>query len=460
MARFIYFFIVIFLLFIKNSFSIPPMDGLEYLERCRKFTVPLSSLIDSKDIPPALTECGVDLSKVMVINTESILKGVFSDKPDRISYFHELLDSREKLSVTFKTFLYSAPTILEDGETEEDCLKRSETYRQFIFKAISNGFESHKYRERIVSFLASLEYRKSINPKFTIYLSRSEKFEEKDYGDYLILGLELKDGRHYSDYVSKTHCDFTLPYLLTKKTPIYSNGLAAISSISDDTYVYLHEIGHAIHDLLGITARGIPFSLVSDSIFMRNTFFPFMYRAENLMPLLIAEIKLSIDQKIESGECSDALDYFTKCLEMIKTPYKEDILPSDAEEFDRMGITEIEKMLGTESIQQALKEKSISVNENFLEQFIMLGIKDVVFYDSWTTPEELFQIEGTVATNSHIIIDTNSDLDLFKDLSLPIRWLHACGDTAKMSPETPTIDCTPEKKYIEALFYLHGLKKI
>ena len=143
---------------------------------------------------------------------------------------------------------------------------------------------------------------------------------------------------------------------------------------------------------------------------------------------------------------------------MIKTPYKEDILPSDAEEFDRMGITEIEKMLGTESIQQALKEKSISVNENFLEQFIMLGIKDVVFYDSWTTPEELFQIEGTVATNSHIIIDTNSDLDLFKDLSLPIRWLHACGDTTEISLSTPNIDCAPEKKYIEALFYLHGLK--
>lgn len=458
MARFIYFFIVIFLLFIKNSFSIPPMDGLEYLERCRKFTVPLSSLIDYKDIPPALTECGVDLGKVMVINTESILKSVFSDKTDRISYFHGLIDSKEKLSKAFKTFLYSTPTILEDEETEEDCLKRSETYRQFVFEAISNGFESRKYRERIVSFLAALEYRKSINPKFTIYLSRSEKFEERDCGDYLILGLELKDGRHYSDYVSKTHCNFTLPYLLAKETPIYSNGLAAITSISDDTYVYSHEIGHAIHDLLGITARGIPFSLMADNIFMRNTFFPLMCRAENLMPLLISEIKLSIDRKIESRECSDALDYFTKRLEMVKAPYKKDRLPSDAEEFDRMGITEIEKMLGTESIQQVLKEKSISVNDNFLERFVMLGIKYLVFYDSWTTPEELFQIEGAVATNSYIIIDTNSDLDLFKDLSLPIRWLHACGDTAKMSPETPTIDCAPEKKYIEALFYLHGLK--
>ena len=90
----------------------------------------------------------------------------------------------------------------------------------------------------------------------------------------------------------------------------------------------------------------------------------------------------------------------------------------------------------------------------------MLGIKYLVFYDSWTTSEELFQIEGAVATNSYIIIDTNSDLNLFKDLSLPIRWLHACGDTAKMSPEPPTIDCAPEKKYIEALFYLHGVKKI
>lgn len=150
MTRFLYFFIFIFSVFAENLFPISPMDASEYLERCRKFAVPLSSLTDLQDVHPALTESGVDLGKVMVINTESILKGVFPDKPDRISYFHELLDSREKLSEAFKAFLYSSPTVLEEGEKEEDCYIRSETYRQFVLKAVSNGFESRKYRGRVV----------------------------------------------------------------------------------------------------------------------------------------------------------------------------------------------------------------------------------------------------------------------------------------------------------------------
>ncbi len=90
MTRFLYFFIFIFSVFAENLFPISPMDASEYLERCRKFAVPLSSLTDLQDVHPALTESGVDLGKVMVINTESILKGVFPDKPDHISYFHEL----------------------------------------------------------------------------------------------------------------------------------------------------------------------------------------------------------------------------------------------------------------------------------------------------------------------------------------------------------------------------------
>lgn len=188
MARFVSFFIVIFLLFTKNSFSIPPMDGSEYLKRCRKFTVPLPSLRNLQNVPTVIAECGVGLNKVMVI---------------------------------------------------------------------------------------------------------------------------------------------------------------------------------------------------------QNPFFPFMERTENLMPLLIAEIKSSIDKRIASGECSDALDYFTKRLEMIKEPYKEDRLPSEAEEFDRMGIAEIEKILGTESIQQALKEKSKPGNDYFLKRFIMLCTRYVAFFDNWTTAEEL-----------------------------------------------------------------------
>lgn len=456
MTRFLYFFIVIFSIFAESSFSISPMDASEYLERCRKFAVPLSSLTDLQDVPPALIESRVDLGKVMVINTESILRGVFPDKPDRIFYFHKLLDSREKLSEAFKAFLYSAPTVLEDGEEERDFFDRSETYRQFVLKTVTNAFESRKYRERIVSFLAALEYRKSINPKFEVRLTRSEKFEEKDFGDYLILGLELKDGKHYSDSISETHCHFTLPYLLTEKTAIYPNGLAITTSISNDTYIYSHEIGHAIHDLLGIKASRLQFSLMADNVFMRNTFFPILDRAEKYLMLMVTKIKLSIDRKIESGKCLNALDYFTEGLEIAKEPYKEDRLPSDAKEFDRMGITEIEKMLGTEAVQNALKEKNI--DDNFLRQFVMLSIKWGAFSDSWTTPEELFQIEGAISANEHIMIDTNSDLDLLKERNLPIRWMHACGDTTEISQEIPVIDFAPEKKYVEALFYLHGLK--
>lgn len=309
----------------------------------------------------------------------------------------------------------------------------------------------------VLYFLAALEYRKSTNPKFEVRLTRSEKLEEKDFGGYLILGLELKDGRHYSDYFSETHYHFTLPYLLTEKAPIYSNGLAAITSISNDTYVYQHEIGHAIHDLLGITARGVQFSLMADNVFMRNTFFPILDRAEKYLMLMVAKIKLSIDRKIESGKCLNALDYFTEGLEIAKEPYKEDRLPSDTKEFDRMGITEIEKMLGTESVQQALREKNI--DDNFLRQFIMLSIKWIAFSNNRTTFEELFQIGGTISANENIIVDANSDLDLLTDRNFPIRWLHACGDnTTELSQATPTIDCAPEKKYVGALFYLHGLK--
>lgn len=457
MTRFLYFFIIIFSFFNENLFSALPIptDTSEYLKRCQKFAVPWSFLTDFNELPPpsVLAECGVDPSKVIVINTESILKGAFlPDKPDRVSYFQGLINSKKDLEEAFRTFLYSfALTIQEEGENDLDFQVRSEKYRQFVIKTVSDGLESKKYRERIVSFLAAVEYHKSINSELKVYLIRGEEIGEAYYNNCVYLILEHKNGKHCKDSTPNTCCFFTLPYFATEEKQIFDNGLTKTDAYYNDTECYFHEIGHATRDLLGLNSIGMSFNLITDNLFVRNTFFSVLdVLKESSMPSLISKVRLLINQKIKSGEYATALDYVMKKIKQVKE-YKEDRFPSNTEEW---GIAAIEAKLEAEDVKKALKRNL--VDDDFLRQLATLGIKFMAFYN-WDVLDDLFQIEGVMSANNHIIVDRNSDLDLLREQEKPIRWLHIRGDTTK-TDESSTFNFVPERKYIEVLFYLHGLK--
>lgn len=427
---------------VMSSENIPeylkPIKESEYIESLLKF----SNKLASKNIPVALAEYEVNPDNVLVMTAESIIRGVFDSDKERLSYFIELLNSKDKLKNAFREFVYSTP-VSEDGVMEKVSSERVDSYRDYVYKTITDGFSVKTYRGRIASFLAALEYRKKINPGFKIRIDIFDKIEVF-YGngnDGLWLRLEYKDGRHYSDLDKETISQLTIPF--------------DVSVNFDDTYVCMHEIGHAVHYLLGIESKRIPLSVSSKNVWMRNTFFSFIDIVEEMMPIFINQLKSSLAKSLSNGECM--WNYFYEELQNAKQFYKNEMQPYDEDEFRRMGIIEVENMLLNEKVAEILKksDNADDVNQELLREGLRLFAKRRSFSEVWTNAEEMFQIIGIASIGNYIVVDRNADIGAYYDQKKPIRWGHGLFEGTLRKEYKSML--MPEKKYIESLFFLHGL---
>jgi hypothetical protein len=422
-----------------------PIEESEYIEPCFKFADKFSG----KELPSALQNSGVNSGDVLIITPESIVRAVFSDNAVRAGYFMELLNSKEKLEDAFKKFVDSTQ-VSEDDVLGIVSLDRANRYKEYIYKTIIDGFNIKTYRERIVSFLAALEYRKKLNPQFQIQFNIIDKIEERlKNDDLLLLGFEYKDGRHYED-VGINGVRLTVPFDLQK------------NSDYDDTYVCMHEIGHAIHDLLGINSRRVPLSKSSENIWMRNTFFPLLSIAEKIMPVFINQVKGTIQKGILGGEVDSVWDYCDHSLQRIKSIYLDESQPYDKDEFNRMGITQLENALLDGETAETLKNSKDAndISTDLLKQTVKLGAMNRSFYGIWTNAEEMIQIIGVASAGKYIVVDRNSDLSAFCERNRSIRWGHKsfpAEDVINTNYAMAKMLVPNENEYLRSLFSLHGL---
>lgn len=422
-----------------------PIEESEYIKPCFKFADKFSE----KDLPAALKKSEIDPNHVLIITPESIIREVFSDNEKKADYFMGLLNSKEKLKKAFRKFVDST-SVSEDDVLGVVSFERANRYKEYIYETIINGFDVKTFRGRVVSFLAALEYRKKINPQFQIQFNIIDKIEERlKNDDLLLLGFEYKDGKHYED-IRINGFRLTVPFNFQE------------DSDYDDTYVCMHEIGHAVHDLLGINSRRIPLSKSSENIWMRNTFFPFLNITEKMMPVFVNQLKGTIQKNILSGEFDSVWDYCDHSLQRIKSIYLDKRQPYDKDEFDRMGITRLENALLDEEIAANLKDSknADSISTDLLKQTVKLGAMNRSFYEVWTNAEEMIQIIGVASAGKYIVIDRNSDLSAFFGRNRHIRWGHtSLPSISELSDKDymMTKMLVPENEYVESLFSLHGL---
>lgn len=307
-----------------------PIGEMEYAELCIKF----SDKLPPKEIPDLLKQCGVNSKKVLFITPQSIIEGAFKDNRERLDYFKEILNSKKKLKEAFRDFVYSTP-VSEDDVMRTVSPERTENYRDYVYRAVADGLGVRAYRDRIVSFLAALEYRRTVDPEFQIQFNIFDHIEEKfTEENVLLLRFEYKDGRHYSD-LTRAGARLTLPFDFRENAVDF-----------DDTYVCMHEIGHAIHNLLDVNSRAIPLSVSSENAWMRKTFFPLLDKSEKAMPSFIDRAKETLKQCFSKGK--SMWDYCSKSLQQANEIYRDEAHPCDKDEFRRMGITKIENMLSDE----------------------------------------------------------------------------------------------------------------
>lgn len=433
-----------FLSFTENLFSAQPIGPSEYLKslqaeyskNLQKFSRPF----DASDLTsPVFKECGLDPSEVRVIDVYSIIDGAFENDPVSRDYYRRLLKSEDELRDAFRDFVNSDCTAFITGEKD-----KNEAYKQFVIDTIFSGFGSQKHRERIVSFLAAVEYRKNIDPNFKVVLTRGDKFAATDYGDHLRLALELNDGRHPSDCIKR---NFVVPQ--TGKNLIRSR-LDITDSISGSIYTCSHELGHATRFLLGISAYGTSLTQIEKNPFMKNTFFPILEKGETDAAYFSYLTERLVCEGLKSKSYPDALEVFSA---MEETAWE--MAQFDQEFHDRIEseFLRADRTLGIEQIKHSLEKNKIIDDEyGSLARFI----GTTAAFANWINAEDIFQIAGATVADDCIIIDRNSDLDLFSEQGLPARWSHIFANPAESAI---IVDVGPEEKYLRALFLLHGLRR-
>jgi hypothetical protein len=420
---------------VEESFPMISQDRYssaeEYLENCRRFSEPFP--VKKIPEPTILAKSGFNFNNVLIITANSIINGVFKDNSTRKAYFLTLPKSENihLLLAEFQNFLDQSVFPKENEAA----------YKQYVSQTVSGGFDARKHRENVVSFLAALEYRKTIVPTFQVIFERN-RYEEIFYGDALFLNLEFADGKHYEESLNNTKMTFTLPCL--KHNP---RACSCRGATFTDTYVSGHELGHATHDLLGINAPRTSFNMYINNNFIRNIFFPLIDRTSKNIDSLLPRLQSEVNQAIASGECTNETEYFSKKLNDKKKLYDQmEWLYGDNES----------EISGIASLQRSIDTKSF--NEDFLKNAIRMEMKYRAF-EMWTRPEELFQISGISFCNGYTIVNCLSDLDLFATSSVLLRWWHICSDSEIVRCKTNTFEFKnlfPSMEYVEGLLFLHG----
>jgi hypothetical protein len=406
-----------------------------YVANCRRFSEEFS-VTTPQDVPTVFAS-GFDFSKVVCISARSIINGVFKGNDTRRRYFLTML-RKENIPLLQNEFekILDESTFVENGTA----------YKKYVFDTVRLGLPIRKYRENIVMFLAALRYRKTIFPSFQVIFNRVDKFNETFLGDKLVLQLELKNGKHHTEVSPDTHVNFTLPDLFFQCRPLYQ-GVTTSKNIRNDTYIVGHELGHAAHDMLGINAPRISFNRYVSNDFVRNAFFPLIDRVrQEYMDTLLFGLKMTIAQKISSGEYADKALYFSAKLNEIKAAYRSGEIQYDDEEAEISGIADVQRSIDAGNF-----------DDDFLKRAICLQMKYNA-YGVWTNPEEMFQIVGLAFCNGQITVNCVSDLDLFVTCLMPFRWFHLCSDVALIQKNDPYsfLNLAPSADHVTGLLYLHG----
>lgn len=142
----------------------------------------------------------------------------------------------------------------------------------------------------------------------------------------------------------------------------------------------------------------------------------------------------------------DSKQYYERCLQIIESNCRK--------VWQSLECTEIEE------IKRALSSEEFIADDAFLKKFGIL-ITQYMSFITWTRPEELWQIMGTIAIKDQIFL-MDSDFDVKINLAQRVRWLHMVvleiSKTEKSGESSGGVLSAPEEKFIRALFALHGVK--
>lgn len=406
---------------------------------------------DDKEAIELIKQLKIDPDKIFVMSVKSIIEGIFSTKPDHIAYYLELIKSQKKALTAFeelwKTFVFEL-----NSENSVDSQKILDNYTKYVWDQMTSELYYSKPREVIVLFMAALEYRQSITPGFYVSFVQGDNLKEQIFSNHLAFSFETKDGRHFED-MSKEGYHFTLPGLLSEDFQI--NGVDKLFGLAiknDPCQFCLHEMGHAIWQLLGFGFQEIPLILVAQNLLMKNLFFPFLYLAQNNMPLLIRKTI----ENCQSSEYTNEREFFEDKIKCVESFYKTGKLPRGVEQKEKEELENIKAMFdGQFNSSGKLLDKSLK--NSLLKQFTEFAIKFLSIYDSWTTSEELRQTMGIIGKDDYIYITNFSDFDLSVYHTDLIRWLHMCVRPCDIV-EGSSINLCPEGKFVKLLFALHGVK--
>lgn len=237
------------------------------------------------DVPhEELTACGISPDKVRIINLESILKAILPGQPAYVNYYLRMSHFEALFSGALDKFLHSDKTWVaateqvfypgnydfEKTKSSTSESKSAKSYMDYVHDTFLTAYrQSQRYRERLVTFLAVLEWRRKSDPEFEVRFTKGNRVEERLDEHILSLCLELSNGEHYKP--KGYSCTLPIPC-----EDAYPNKLTLIRDAIDDIFVCMHELGHGVHDLLDIhMSSQIPFAWMAENPFIKNLFFSF-----------------------------------------------------------------------------------------------------------------------------------------------------------------------------------------
>lgn len=403
---------------------------------------------ENSKITEILRQGEIDPDKIFIMSPESVIKEIFSDHPELITYYSELIESLEKSLTAFEK-VWSKFFVEKESESDEEFQKRGTEYMSYVYCQMTSQLYSLESRKVVVLFLAALEYKQSKSPGFYVSLVRRDSININYFDDHVEFSFEIKNGRRFENILKEGYL-FTLPGLLSEDFQI--NGLRKVCglAINDEWFEFiLHELGHTIFDLLGFDFVQIPLALCAQNSLMKSLFFPFLNKAQKIEEILIAKIL----QKSQSSKCANDREHFENNINDAENYFRKNIPPTVAEK----EIEELEKIknMFDEQFDDAGVLIDKSLENSFLKAFAKAGIKFMGIYDPWTTLEEVRQIIGIISHNGYIYVVNFCDFDFSVKNSNLIRWSHICVKPDELNPNN-LVNLCPEENFVKLMFALHG----
>ena len=402
--------------------------------------------------PSALKD--MDFEKVKVIDASTIIRGVFlrdfygndliEDETngwrfDMAQYFENLLakENIPQLRREILKFIRETPVKREGREKRAGnyieglrYFHRAARYKSYLRKTLFEGILSNKYRESIVAFLAAIEYRKMEHPGFRFLLSRNEGYMALGCVNYFSLMVEDKKGKHAGDKNYKYKVLWTLPSLVAnpEKIPLW-HGLLPMECAYhfNDIYTCGHELGHLTFVLLGLNPPDID---LKD-----------FWGVKRILPTHIKEFLILKDANKE------IFRHFKTRGRNFQKWWN----------FKNFATGELKKWKGTmQHFLEHRNDKNWKFSINLMKKIFFPALEQAGKNDAleiwicslWSNFDELIQIGGICSFGGETVVNWISDLDILKDYSCALRWLHQAsiltediGEEEKMEGKGEDIRC-------------------